>query len=146
MNKRYVREFDPIFDVLEEKARNHELVDKQTVRVLNFEVIKRREKRFKEKRKCIINGCSKESIKKSHSIQKSKSLKLISEENHLLQPLFKETGDKVEMHMDRVGIKDASTFPGYCSDHEKRFEEFEITGKISTIYHGQLQSYRTICR
>lgn len=147
MNKNYFQaKIDAIFEEVDNKAREGKLVTNDEMKRLKFEVISWRERRFRSARKCIFDGCNKTSIIRSHSIQKSKSLKLISEENHVLQPMFNEQGTIAEMTMKRVGINDASTFPGFCKEHEQIFSEFESKGVIDTIYEAQLQSYRNICR
>src|SRR5205823_2458669 len=40
----------------------------------------------------------------------------------------------------------ASTFPGFCEEHEQLFHEFEIAGSISSPRHIALQAFRTLCR
>lgn len=135
-----------IFNLLEEKARKEELVDQKMLQQLKHEVIAWREKRFRKEKICIYHNCTNKSIVRSHAIQKSKSLKLIADENHLLQPIYNENNSNVEMRMNKVGINDATTFPGFCIEHEKLFVEFETIGEVKTIHHGKLQSYRNICR
>jgi hypothetical protein len=48
--------------------------------------------------------------------------------------------------MKRVGVNLASTFPGFCKDHEQIFSEFEAIGAISSPRHFGLQAFRTLCR
>lgn len=146
MKKKIESNIDIIFDELEHKLENNELVDNHAISNLLFEVIEWREKRFRKERNCIFNNCNKKSIVRSHSIQKSKSLKLISENNHVLQPMVNEESTRPEMLMKSVGINNASTFPGFCQEHEEIFSGFETDGRILTINQGQLQSYRNICR
>lgn len=101
-------------------------------------------KNWKKLQKCIVQGCNKKSIVKSHTIQKSSSIKELSENGHILSPNFnKKTG---EMEMLSIGVNEASTFPGYCSEHESLFSEFENLKNFKTGEHMGLQLYRTICR
>jgi hypothetical protein len=48
--------------------------------------------------------------------------------------------------MARVGIGEASTFPGFCDVHESLFTEYEAAGAISSAKHIALQTFRSICR
>ena len=45
-----------------------------------------------------------------------------------------------------IGINEASTFPGYCLEHENLFSEFENIKDFKTGEHMGLQLYRTVCR
>jgi len=101
-------------------------------------------KKWKEKQTCIVENCNKKSIKRSHTIQKSGSIKIVSENNHVLTPRFNMDNGNIEMIS--IGINEASTFPGYCIEHENLFEEFETIKDIQTQEHLILQLYRTICR
>ncbi|NQT32038.1 MAG: hypothetical protein HQ594_00010 [Candidatus Omnitrophica bacterium] len=99
---------------------------------------------FPKKRTCIIPGCSLHSIKHSHTIQKSHSLKLIAENNHVYTPLFSKITGVVEMQ--REGINQASTFPGFCRTHEALFHVFEKTKNLNSNEAMLLQIFRTIAR
>jgi len=101
-------------------------------------------KEWKKNKNCIYDKCPNKSIAKSHTIQKSTSIKLISEDSHVLTPKFNDKTGVVELISQ--GIGEASTFPGFCEDHEKLFEEFENKKDLSTEDHFVLQLYRTICR
>ena len=92
--------------------------------------------------RCMYEGCTAKSISRSHSIPMSASLKLISEAGHVVTPRLGENG----VDMNRVGIRQASTFPGFCQRHESLFTEFETTKKMSSDRHYILQTYRTLCR
>jgi len=72
----------------------------------------------------------------------SASINLIAEDGHVLTPRLKETG----VEMERIGIHDASTFPGFCERHEEQFAEFEIKKQMSAERHYLLQTFRTLCR
>ena len=92
--------------------------------------------------RCMYEGCTEKSIPRSHSIPMSASLKLISEEGHVVTPRLGENG----IYMDRIGIREASTFPGFCARHESIFAEFETQKQMSSERHYLLQTFRTLCR
>jgi hypothetical protein len=100
--------------------------------------------KWKKKKHCIYDTCNKKSIPKSHTIQKSTSISIISEKSHVLRPRFNSEIGKMEMISE--GINEASTFPGFCEDHERLFEEFENQKDLTKQNHFVLQTYRTICR
>lgn len=93
---------------------------------------------------CFFRGCDKPTIKNSHTITNSNCLKTISESNHLLQPQYHYFKKSIELQ--KVGINEASTFPGFCEDHENTFKEFETHEIIDESSLMLYQSYRVICR
>lgn len=101
-------------------------------------------KNWRKSQKCMVKDCPKKSISKSHTIQKSASIQGISENGHLLYPVYDEK--KKVYTLKLIGINEASTFPGYCKEHENLFEGFESIKDIQTKEHLGLQIYRTICR
>jgi len=110
---------------------------------LKYSVVKQF-KNWKKTQTCIVRNCNNKSIERSHTIQKSSSIKEISENGHVLAPRFNyDTG---KMEMTNLGINQASTFPGYCSEHENLFVEFENRKDFESEEHLALQLYRTICR
>lgn len=92
---------------------------------------------------CLYRGCKQPSIARSHTVQRAKVLERIAEQGHVLTPSIDQNGDLV---MERIGIGLASTFPGFCLEHEQLFADFEATGVISTSRHLALQMWRTIAR
>jgi len=100
----------------------------------------------KKSRECVFPTCSKQSIKKSHSIPKSSSLFNITSKGHLLKPEFDLTSTVPIIKMKEIGIKNASVFPGYCEEHENIFKSFEKDGKFDDAKKSLLQAYRSICR
>jgi hypothetical protein len=70
------------------------------------------------------------------------SIKRIAENGHVVTPRFGGNGVEVVP----IGIRDASTFPGFCDIHEAQFAEFESQKKMTTTDHFHLQAYRTLCR
>lgn len=100
----------------------------------------------KKSRECIFPSCSKQSIKKSHSIPKSSSLLNIAKKGHLLKPEFDLTSSFPVIKMVKLGVNNASVFPGYCEEHERIFTNFELDCKFDDAKKALLQTYRTICR
>ena len=106
--------------------------------------IKKNLKDWKRTKECIVPECTKRSIKKSHTIPRGILLHSLSENGHVLTPDFdQKTG---QLTLKSIGVGLASTFPGFCSEHEKLFEEFEKPRKLETSKHFSLQIYRAICR
>ncbi|MGG0250723.1 hypothetical protein ABEY24_20610 [Peribacillus frigoritolerans] len=111
---------------------------------LLFEYSHKFEAMFDKPQKCVFLGCGKNSILHSHTLQKSGTLKHISEDNHVLQPFFNEK--KGTMDIRRRGLNTASSFPGFCTDHEGIFHTFENAKEINKDKDIRLQLFRTICR
>ena len=108
-----------------------------------FDLLKRRSKGWEIAGKCGYKGCGKTSVPRSHSIHRAGSLERIAEQQHVLMPA---TDDRGSLTLKRVGVNVASTFPGFCSEHEQLFQEFERTGEITEDRHVALQAFRTLCR
>jgi len=130
---------------LEDLQANPDFIFENELERLKFEHGEPKElKNWKKLQKCVVEGCSNKSISKSHTIQKSSSIKELAENSHVLTPSFnRKTG---EMEMLSIGVNEASTFPGYCSKHESLFSEFENVKEFKTGEHMGLQLYRTVCR
>lgn len=60
----------------------------------------------------------------------------------MLTPTFGEHG----ISLKRIGVREASTFPGFCEIHEQLFTPFESTGTIADGRQTVLQAFRTLCR
>lgn len=91
---------------------------------------------------CMHNGCTKRSIARSHTISLGTSIRLIAEDGHVLTPRFGAQG----LDLVPVGVKEASTFPGFCTEHEAQFSVFENQKQMTVDEHFRLQAFRTICR
>lgn len=135
---------DSLIQNLDNESLNIQKIEERSKLIRN--TFHKKESLHRNLRTCIYPGCTEKSIKKSHAIQRNKVLKTISECNHVYKPEVDMQSDKPSMKIKRVGIKDASTFPGFCSIHEQLFESFEKKGSIDTKFEALLQSYRTICR
>lgn len=103
---------------------------------------KRRARDWDRPGPCMYPGCTNHSIVRSHSIPMSATIKLISEDGHVVGPKMTSNGAEV----CKFGIREASTFPGFCKEHELVFSEFETAKEISTERHYALQAFRTLCR
>lgn len=108
--------------------------------------VAKRNKSWANSKMCIYPGCGKTSIRRSHTIQKSGSIDVISENNHVLTPMLIERPSKLEYIMKHIGVNEASTFPGFCIEHEKLFHRYEKNKKLMDAEDYRLQIYRTICR
>lgn len=91
---------------------------------------------------CMHRGCGHKSIARSHSIHRAGPIEQIAEQQHVLTPAFVESG----ISLKRIGVREASTFPGFCEIHEQLFTPFESTGRIAGGHHTALQAFRTVCR
>lgn len=140
--------------IIAELDNIYKLIDNQLLEIQQFETyaplfksIRQKSRKVSNKPKiCIYPGCSCLSIKKSHAIAKSNSLRVIAEDGHVLQPFFDIFGSSFKLSMEPIGINNASTFPGFCETHEKLFHTFENTENVNDDAFAQLQAYRAICR
>lgn len=128
----YEKDSHIIFLNESERARKH------------FGRIKQGLKKWSKKQICMVPGCNKRSIVRSHTVPKGMSISVISENRHVLEPEFDHKLGKVVLK--KIGIANATTFPGFCTDHELLFEEFENKKTIDTPPHLYLQAYRAACR
>lgn len=99
---------------------------------------------FRRPRRCVVPGCSKQSIAASHSLQRNGPLRAIAENGHVLTPEISVPAGRLELA--RVGIGEASTFPGFCREHESWFGDLEQKKHLSEERHVVLQVFRTVCR
>ena len=99
-------------------------MDKDNLMLL--ERVARVEKRLKNKATaCLCPGCSSPSIR-SHSQQKSGSLSRIAENGHVMgvsrhiaASVYDATPESVPLpRIDYIGVREASTFWGYCNRHD----------------------------
>jgi len=111
---------------------------------LKFENVKEILGTWHKSKVCIYKGCKEKSILKSHTIQRSPSLRLIAENNHVTTIKFNTKSEKLAA--TKVGINIASTFPGFCKKHESLFSDFEAKKELVTAENFTLQLYRTVCR
>lgn len=111
-------------------------------------------KRAHRPRKCLHPEASEErcsgQVISSHSIQRQGSLAHIAARGHVLgfTPEFgqlKKTGGRIEPR--RLGLKKASTFPGFCSSHDRStFAPIETDPIVPTPEQAFLLSYRALSK
>jgi hypothetical protein len=109
---------------------------------LFYGFLKRWSKTWSKPGLCMHEGCVKTSISRSHTIPLAASIRLIAENGHVMTPQFGENG----LDLVPVGVREASTFPGFCEEHEALFAAFETKKKMTDAEHFGLQAFRTICR
>ena len=91
---------------------------------------------------CMHDGCAQTSIARSHTISLGASIRRVAEAGHVLTQRYGETG----IELIPIGVKEASTFPGFCAEHEQLFAAFETQKAMTEEQHYRLQAFRTICR
>jgi len=109
---------------------------------LFYGFLKRWDKAWSKRGPCMHNGCMNTSIARSHTISLGTSISLIAEKGHVLTPRFGESG----VDLVPIGVKEASTFPGFCTEHEAQFSAFENQKQMTADAHFRLQAFRTVCR
>ncbi|MFZ6772433.1 hypothetical protein ACO0LB_06905 [Undibacterium sp. SXout7W] len=109
-----------------------------------FGSVHRSLKNWSTARRCMVPTCHNLSIGRSHTIPKGMALTVISENSHVLVPDFSHKTNT--LRLKKTGISEATTFPGFCTDHELLFKDFESKKIIDTEAHVYLQTYRTACR
>ena len=92
---------------------------------------------------CMYPDCENASIRRSHAISRAGSLSIIAEAGHVVRPaIHARTGN---VQIQRIGLRQASTFPGFCRIHELEFGRFENTKACETEDAWILQLFRTAC-
>ncbi len=104
--------------------------------------LKHWDRRWSRPGACMHPGCANTAVRRSHSIALGGSIRQIAEDGHVLTP--RHVGDRVELVP--IGVRDASTFPGFCRKHEGLFAAFETRRAMTDVSDFRLQAYRTICR
>ncbi|HAS6444354.1 TPA: hypothetical protein GRR81_25190 [Vibrio parahaemolyticus] len=100
----------------------------------------------KNKARCMYPCCGNKSVK-SHTISKQSSLLAISEEGKLITPKSKRNDVESikEIRFEDIGINEATTFKGFCEEHEKVFFDIDKRG-IQTLRDVFSQIYRSACK
>ncbi|WNS43075.1 hypothetical protein [Paenibacillus sp. MMS20-IR301] len=91
---------------------------------------------------CMFPGCNEHAIS-SHAISKKKSLSQIAEDGILFSVKSKRIYPDKEISIGEKGINDASTFKGFCKQHDDIFSSLDKEG-IKTEKDVFLQAYRTL--
>ncbi|MBY0115273.1 SEC-C metal-binding domain-containing protein [Paenibacillus xylanexedens] len=124
--------------------------DEKEITFQNYE-IRKMEKKLTEAKKshnytCLYPGCEDRSIS-SHSIQEKRFLNKLATNGHVLQVDINIRSKVAYINAEKKGIsQDASTFFGFCSDHDtKIFQKIEIEDTIfSTPEQFFLFAYRAL--
>jgi len=136
MNKKDIisEEFDNIVDLIANNSLKMQQFEKYSPYLKSIKHESR--KKWSKPRTCIYPGCYSQTIKRSHAISKSNSLKNISNNGHVLQPVVDVFAPNLMVSMKSIGINTASTFPGFCKEHEELFQKFE-NGEIheNDLFH-----------
>lgn len=107
----------------------------------------------KTNHKCLYPECNDDAIM-SHSISKS-TLKKIAYDNHLIFQKFDRAEftledflnpKKINMKLEKISTKQASTFRGFCEKHDNNIFENIDNNEITTLRDVCLQFYRTSCK
>lgn len=111
-------------------------------------IVKNNFPKFRVQNKCIFRGCENKSIRNSHGIQEA-SLRFIKDASgHLLTTKIYE-GDDINKigkpYADKIGVGDATTFPGFCEEIHEDIFDYEKKVKLTKNTHYLKQTYRTIC-
>lgn len=144
---RLLSEIEKIISSVEDEyfINNKIIFESEAIRATaHFENIKKAVKSWSRARVCMVPSCASLSIARSHAIPRSMSLMAIADSGNLLTPAFDHKVGSLKMQ--KVGLSAATTFPGFCTAHEKLFEHFEKDKNIREIRHVLLQAYRTGCR
>lgn len=91
---------------------------------------------------CMFPACGQKSIAHSHTIPRS-LLKIISDNSHLVAVEFHESENNVIAKLQ--GVERCTVFPGFCSEHEAMFNEYEYSGDYTNAKSIKLQIFRTLC-
>ena len=85
-------------------------------------------------------------IVRAHTVQKS-LLKKIANNNHVYTPGLEFHADGIQFKMMRKGIKQASTFTGFCSYHDDiLFAPIEKRPLVLNEHHALLLTYRCLSK
>lgn len=133
-------------DLMDEVSDNHlSFVGPERQRLRLFhQTYKSLGKSMRQPRNCMYPGCAAKSVPRSHTIQKAGPLRFIAEDSHVVSPAFSLAQKGYEIK--RIGLNNASTFPGFCLEHEGLFHEYENSKELVTKRDVPLQVFRTICR
>lgn len=99
----------------------------------------------KAKHQCMYPGCNNWSIN-AHSISKVSSLERIAENGKLITVKSKRDDSKQfkEMKFEPIGVNEASTFKGFCKQHDEVFTNID-NNNIVTHQDLFFQVYRSMC-
>jgi hypothetical protein len=131
--------------VMDEYLADHKVVFRSNSdrALAHFSLLKAQRKDFERSRICMFPDCTRRSIKRSHTISRG-ALSLIAEDGHVFSPEFNQVSG--HLGLAKIGLNQASTFPGFCELHELEFQRFESIVQMRENNDYVLQLFRTICR
>jgi len=109
-----------------------------------FERVKRGDRRWNRTHVCMYPSCTSRSIKRSHTLPRSGPLERIAENGHVITVEFDRA--RGSLAAAAVGVREASTFPGFCVTHEGMFRGFEQNKELRSPIDHVLQFFRIVCR
>lgn len=98
---------------------------------------------FKRSGMCMVPECHARSVSRSHAISCAASLSLIAENGHVVAPTVSYSTTTVKVK--KTGLRAASTFPGFCREHELMFRSFEQARRLRSAADWSRQFFRTAC-
>lgn len=95
----------------------------------------------------LVHECSGKIIK-AHTVSKSSSLKAIAKNGHVLRISIESNGNiSPKIKLGEIGINNASTFSGFCSNHDKKlFSPIEDQEFKAIPLHCFLVAYRGLSK
>jgi hypothetical protein len=129
----------------EEYAADHTVVFRSEGTRLTdlFNALREDGKTWLKSRRCMSPNCTGLTVKRSHTIPRA-ALALLADDGHVLMPSFDIRSMRVQMR--RTGLRNSSTFPGFCSEHEQHFQDFERKVGLEGVGAHLAQVFRTVCR
>lgn len=145
--KSVVDEFDKIAQSVADDIANGKviLVSDNELRAMSFTSLAKGQKNWDKSGPCQYPRCNSKTIRRSHTVQRAGPLTVIkSQDGHVIAP----TLDRVNLEIveGRKGLDTASTFAGFCRDHEQIFARFEQERVLRTPRDYLLQFYRSLTR
>ncbi|HGO5856083.1 TPA: cytoplasmic protein [Mannheimia haemolytica] len=129
--------------------KDYERIEKELLGIIHKNLKKGNQKKYCSAKELLGITCSKKIIK-AHTLSKGSSLKPIMNKNNKVMGTdqsFFSLLDKDYVGFREIGVNEASTFTGFCEEHDKllfsRIEDENILPDLEQIF---LLSYRALCR
>lgn len=117
--------------------------DPQVAQILTNDLLKSHYVPDSKSGLCHFHDCRQSAIPHSHVIANAAGISPLADGGHVLTP---NLADPLAPTMSEIGRNLASTFPGYCRQHELLFAGFEVAKRFSTVRHYMLQLMRSAAR
>jgi hypothetical protein len=108
-----------------------------------FSTVTARRREWQRPKSCLYPQCHGSSVS-SHAVPRKGPLSAIAENGQVITPALSHEEGHIGVQL--VGLRRASTFPGFCPEHEARFGHFEQKRDYRDERFLHLQAFRTICR